>query len=149
MSVLQRVGAAALLVTHHREEALSVADRVVVLGEEAARPGTGATVLREGPPLDVYRDPRCRAVAELTGEASYLVDEEGALTLLRPEDGRFDVDAAGDAKVVARQLLGGRYALTLHTPQGEAIVESEVAEAAAPGDRGWLRRIRPGALLSP
>ncbi len=148
MAVLQRVGAAALLVTHHREEALSVADRVVVLGDEAGRPGAGATVLRQGPPLDVYRDPRSRAVAELTGEASFLVDDEGSLTVLRPEEGRFEVDPTGDATVTGRQLLGGRYALTLDTPQGRAVVEAEVSEAAAPGERGWLRRIRAGAPLN-
>jgi iron(III) transport system ATP-binding protein len=62
--ILRAAGASALLVTHDQAEALSVADRLVVLRD--------GRVEQEGTPDDVYLHPRSRWVAEFVGEADVL-----------------------------------------------------------------------------
>ncbi len=146
-AVLSDVGAAGLLVTHNRQEALAVADRVVVLGHHPDRPGGGATVLRSGPPEEVYADPRLRTVARLTGEASFLpaLGDPETTVALRPEDAEFIPDPGGDCTVSDVQFLGGRSSLTVDTPDGPVVTEVAPGEALpCPGDLGRLRRVRPG-----
>lgn len=55
----RQAGIAAVYVTHDQEEAMSLADRLVVM--QAGR------LLQVGPPVDLYRDPAHRTVAELVG----------------------------------------------------------------------------------
>ena len=98
---LQReVGITTVLVTHDQEEALTLADRIVVLNAGA--------IVQIGAPLDVYRAPRDLFVANFLGDANVLhgrvvgstlvtesgltvhlgargVDEDRAMLLLRPE----------------------------------------------------------------
>src|SRR5439155_13311053 len=68
LSLLRRLrverGLSALLVTHDRDEAFALADRVVVL--RAGR------VEQEGTPEEVYARPRSRYVARLVGTASFV-----------------------------------------------------------------------------
>lgn len=60
IAAMQRdLGFAALYVTHDQDEALELADRVVVLGE--------GRILQEGPPSEVYQQPRSVEVAEFVG----------------------------------------------------------------------------------
>jgi iron(III) transport system ATP-binding protein len=93
--ILRRAGASALLVTHDQQEALSLADVVVVLRE--------GVVEQVGPPLDVYACPASRWVAEFLGAADVLpgIARDGTVVC---ELGRFPVDAAveGDVEVVVR-----------------------------------------------
>ena len=150
--VLADVGAAALLVTHNREEALSVADRLVVLGrpETHAADAAGATVLRSGPPRDVYDDPQSRTVALLTGEASFVpsLDDPQRSVALRPHDAAFDEEADGACTIRDAQFIGGRTLLVVETPDGQIIVESTGTKPAPrPGHRGGIRRLQPGAPL--
>jgi iron(III) transport system ATP-binding protein len=146
--ILRTAGASALLVTHDQDEALSLADRVVIV-----RAGRIAQV---GPPEDVYRHPADRWVAEFLGAAVVLagtvgdgvVDtelgplphESGARgeveVLVRPE-----VIAVGPpdgpgtpARVVARSFHGHDQLLTLRLESGEQV------RSRAPGAGPW----RPG-----
>ena len=149
-TALAEVGAAGLLVTHNREEALSVADRVLVLGRPADAPEAGARVLREGPPEQVYAEPRLRAVALLTGEASFLPSETDpeVIVALRPEDARFDADPEGACEIIDVQFAGGRSSVTVDTPDGPVILEVVSGEALPRrGARGRLRRVRPGSAV--
>ncbi|MEX2501489.1 MAG: ABC transporter ATP-binding protein, partial [Trueperaceae bacterium] len=62
---LQReLGITTVIVTHDQEEAMTMADRVVVMGENR--------VQQVGPPLEVYRHPVNRFVADFLGSNNFL-----------------------------------------------------------------------------
>ncbi|WP_246165293.1 ABC transporter ATP-binding protein [Pigmentiphaga aceris] len=68
--IQRRLGISALFVTHDQEEAMQLADRVVVM--QAGR------VAQQGTPHEVYFRPNSRFVAEFLGEANFLpVTSEG------------------------------------------------------------------------
>nr|XP_061797912.1 fe(3+) ions import ATP-binding protein FbpC 1-like [Nerophis lumbriciformis] len=102
--ILRRAGATAILVTHDQEEALSIADRVVVM--HAGR------ILQSGRPEEVYQRPNCAEVARFLGDGQLLdcevrrgeavsslgrvscsLDDGPAQLLVRPED--LDLQPAG------------------------------------------------------
>ncbi len=93
--ILRRAGASALLVTHDQQEALSLADVVVLMRD--------GVVEQVGRPLDVYASPSSRWVAEFLGAADVLPGTAHDGTVVC-ELGRFPVDAAveGDVDVVVR-----------------------------------------------
>jgi iron(III) transport system ATP-binding protein len=64
MAILREAGASALLVTHDQQEALSLADVVVLM--------RGGRVQQAGAPEVVYRDPASRWVAEFLGAVDVL-----------------------------------------------------------------------------
>jgi molybdate transport system ATP-binding protein len=63
-AVLQRLGVAAVLVTHDRTEAIALGDQMAVLA--------GGRIRQVGPVLDVFRRPADLAVAESVGVESVL-----------------------------------------------------------------------------
>lgn len=72
-NIQQRVGITTILVTHDQEEALSLSDRVGILGK--------GRLQQVGSPLEVYRRPANRFVAEFIGqvnlmEANYISTEQ-------------------------------------------------------------------------
>jgi iron(III) transport system ATP-binding protein len=108
--LLRATGTTAVLVTHDREEALSVPDRVAVMLE--------GRVVQVGTPFEVYAAPADGRVARLLGEANLLPgrarggrvrfalgEVEGSLpdgpceVLVRPEALRATPDADGEARV--------------------------------------------------
>ncbi len=58
----KEVGITALFVTHDQEEAMTIADRIVVMNE--------GRIEQEGPPADVYDFPKTRFVADFIGTAN-------------------------------------------------------------------------------
>ena len=60
----QRLGITTILVTHDQEEALSMADRIVVMNQGA--------IDQIGTPSEVYRDPRTPFVADFVGKTNLL-----------------------------------------------------------------------------
>ena len=66
-AILRAAGASALLVTHDQEEALSLADEVVVMRD--------GRVEQSGTPEDLYDHPASRWVAEFLGDAEVLLGE--------------------------------------------------------------------------
>ena len=118
-AILRDVGVTAVLVTHDREEAFSLADRIALMRE--------GTVIQEGPPEELYVSPRDRWAAEFVGAANFLSGHvEGDVVktplgplphagsspaadvevLIRPEQLELRPDPAGKAKVVAREFRG-------------------------------------------
>ncbi len=78
-------GLTAIYVSHDQKEALAIGDRVVVLDSGRVR--------QAGPPLEVYRQPRSRFVAEFLGETNLMegqADGKGISTAA----GRFETAAA-------------------------------------------------------
>ena len=94
-AILRTAGVSAVLVTHDQQEALSLADQVVVMRE--------GRVEQAGPPDEIYAHPASRWVAEFLGAAEVLpATLEG--TTARCELGvfPFDGERTGDVEVVVR-----------------------------------------------
>ena len=72
--LLRGLGATAVLVTHDREEAFALADRVALLID--------GVVLRSGTPEELARDPGSRAAARFLGETNFLPAESDGATAL-------------------------------------------------------------------
>ena len=107
----QKVGVTTIMVTHDQEEALSVADRIVVMNHGA--------IEQVGTPLDIYREPASPFVADFVGKVNVLparmaggavrvgdltipfasAEERDARIYLRPEDVLARPIAPGDPHV--------------------------------------------------
>jgi iron(III) transport system ATP-binding protein len=119
LAVLRQVGVTALLVTHDREEAFFLADRIAVMRQ--------GKILQTGSAEELYRAPASRWVAEFLGAANFLpasVEDgrvltplgslpadglpggEGVEVLVRPELLELRADPGGQACVVGRQFRG-------------------------------------------
>lgn len=94
-AILREAGASALLVTHDQQEALSLADVVVVMRD--------GRVEQTGPPETIYARPASRWAAEFVGEADVLpgTADDGMVAC---ELGMFPADRAlrGEVEVVVR-----------------------------------------------
>jgi iron(III) transport system ATP-binding protein len=121
VAVLRQRNAAAVLVTHDREEALGLGDRVAVM--------SAGRVLQIDRPVEVYERPADRFVAEFLGDASFLPDESGRLVMARPHD--LAVSPGGNAVVTARRYLGTTWRYSVRLIDGTEIHSDG---ATAPGD---------------
>jgi len=154
-NILKAANAAAILVTHDQEEALSIADRVAVLRagrlEQCAAPET------------VYWQPATRFVAEFVAQANLLPatwrdgvwqtalgdfavpgGEPGgeADLALRPEDLLLYPDANGPGQILSRQFLGREYRYQVQLESGlQFVARAPLAKAISPGDRVRLAPI--------
>jgi ABC-type sulfate/molybdate transport systems ATPase subunit len=78
--LIRTAGTAALLITHSREEALGLADRVVVLAPSP----TGGQRAQLGAPAEVYLRPVSAVVAGLTGPVATVAGERRGAVLHTP-----------------------------------------------------------------
>ncbi|AMO25366.1 amino acid ABC transporter substrate-binding protein [Ramlibacter tataouinensis] len=111
----QKVGVTTIMVTHDQEEALSVADRIVVMNQGA--------IEQAGTPLDIYREPASPFVADFVGKVNVLPariaggelrvgalhlpcegEDREARVYLRPEDVLARPIAEGDAHVFDAEI---------------------------------------------
>jgi len=114
----QRLGVTTIMVTHDQEEALSMADRIVVMNHGA--------IEQVGSALDIYREPASPFVADFVGKVNVLAGtaEDGGLRVgslllqclekstpgarlrayLRPEDIVARPIAAGDSNVLEARI---------------------------------------------
>jgi iron(III) transport system ATP-binding protein len=117
--IIRPLGVTVLLVTHDREEAFSLADRIALMRDGA--------VVQEGTSEEIYFAPVSRWAAEFVGAANVLdgrvVDGfietrvgsfpangssglDAAQVLVRPELLELEPDPAGSAEVVGREFRG-------------------------------------------
>ncbi len=146
----RRLGCGMIYVTHDHVEAMSLADRILVLDR--------GRILQAGPPGDIYRHPCDSRVARMLGRPGInvlTVDEARRMGLplsgknlvgVRPESWRVTADAAGPAVAAVVEHLGPQIALVLD-------VQGIVLRATAPpslrakaGDRFRLG-VDPGELI--
>jgi iron(III) transport system ATP-binding protein len=118
-AILRAAGVTVLLVTHDREEAFSIADRIALM--------RAGTIVQSGTPEDVYFAPATEWAGQFVGAANLvpgtLVDgrvetplgpfaaPDGAAAaharvLVRPELLELQPDADGEGQVVAREFRG-------------------------------------------
>jgi iron(III) transport system ATP-binding protein len=117
--IMRPLGVTVLLVTHDREEAFSLADRIALM--------RNGRIVQEGTPEELYFSPASRWAAEFVGAANVLpgrvigglvetalgafpANGAGGLSdaqvLVRPELLELEPTAAGPAEVVAREFRG-------------------------------------------
>ncbi len=117
--IIRPLGITVVLVTHDREEAFSLADRIALMRD--------GKVVQEGTSEELYFAPVSRWAAEFVGAANVLTGSvvggrietpvgafpangasahEAAQVLLRPELLELELDPAGTAEVVAREFRG-------------------------------------------
>jgi iron(III) transport system ATP-binding protein len=117
--IIRPLGITVLLVTHDREEAFSLADRVALLRD--------GTVVQEGTAEELYFSPATRWAAEFVGAGNVLTGKvvdgrvetpigrfpangassaAAAKVLVRPELLELEPDPAGAAEVVGREFRG-------------------------------------------
>jgi iron(III) transport system ATP-binding protein len=131
----QRLGVTTIMVTHDQEEALSMADRIVVMNQGA--------IEQIGSALEIYREPASPFVADFVGKVNVLngIAEDGRLRVgskllecngcsragsvkvyLRPEDIVARPIAAGDSNVFDSRIekieFLGSYCLVRVAPDG-------------------------------
>ena len=152
--IMRPLGVTVLLVTHDREEAFSLADRIALMRD--------GTIVQEGTPEELYQAPASRWAAEFVGAANFVSGHRrgrpradgdrhvpgerrsGASTvdvLVRPELLELAPDPAGAAEVVAREFRG-------HDVFYRVAPRRRRARLAAPVERGRpprLPRLDPGA----
>ncbi len=163
--IVRQAGATALLVTHDREEALAMSDRVAVMGH--------ANVLQVGTPAEVYLRPISAEVAQMIGPCDLIsgrmdgdkvsteaglfpadggtgpVPPDGAsvTALLRPSEVELSVTGSGpDVRVRSREFRGEFTSYGLVLPSGQSIsvtrrsdepieLGSRVAVTSRPGSK--------------
>jgi iron(III) transport system ATP-binding protein len=115
IEALRHRNAAAVLVTHDREEALALGDRVAVM--------SSGRMLQIDRPDEVYERPSDRFVATFLGEASFLVDPDSPEMALmaRPHDLTLAPGGDGGDRVTARRYLGAAWRYTVRRADGSDV----------------------------
>jgi iron(III) transport system ATP-binding protein len=152
----QRLGVTTIMVTHDQEEALSLADRIVVMNQGG--------IEQVGTPQEIYQQPRSAFVADFVGKTNPLqaqwvspgrfnwhgleltCQQSSALTLgetvtlaLRPEDIVLHDNASPDgqgnnrcaAQVQDLEFLGAFCRVRVHLPQNGQSLVADVPSAQA------------------
>lgn len=142
-SLQRRVGVTAIMVTHDQEEALTMADRIVVMDH--------GHIVQIGAPLEIYQQPATPFVADFVGQMNFLpgvVSSEGVgvirsgpfalrvqdwqnhiptgsqvMLAVRPEEIRVERDHTGMSNVLltevrAVEFMGPHYRLLLRYDRG-------------------------------
>ena len=151
-AILRGVGVTGVLVTHDREEAFSLADRIALMRE--------GTVVQEGTPEQLYLTPSDRWAAEFVGAGNFLRGRvEGGVVetvlgrlphaanggagevevLVRPEQLELEPDPAGAAEVVAREFRGHDVFYRLRLDGVELVSQRPSTEVVPLGARVSIR----------
>ena len=140
-AILKAAGTSAIFVTHDREEALAISDKIAVMRQ--------GKIEQVGTPEEVYLNPESRFVAEFVTQANFLpatkeglvwLTEIGEIALpqseltanncaevktgdlmLRPEDINLIPDPDSQIVVQERQFLGREYYYGIETASGKRI----------------------------
>jgi ABC-type Fe3+/spermidine/putrescine transport system ATPase subunit len=123
IAALRRRNAAAVLITHDREEALASGDRVAVM--------SNGQLLQIGRPDELFDRPSDRFVATFLGEASFLPDPDSPelVMMARPHDLTL-IAGGGDDVITARRYLGASWRYTVQRSDGSNV---DVDLAGGPG----------------
>ena len=152
-AILRPLGVTVVLVTHDREEAFSLADRIALMRD--------GTVVQEGAPEELYLRPSSRWVAEFVGAGNFLhgrVEAGRVVTplgsfpangaagrpgpvevLVRPELLELSADPAGPAEVVGREFRGHDVFYRVLLDGVELVSHRPSTEVVALGSRVRIR----------
>jgi len=146
----KRVGITAIYVTHDREEALTLADRIAVID--------GGRVLQYGTPQEVFHRPASPFVAGFMGADNAIVLPDGARAHFRADRARLadNAEAGAPAALSLEGTIeqasylghGWRYRVRLLQPPGGPVWVDDTA-AVAEGSRTHVIVPRDALLLFP
>ena len=146
-SIQRRVGTTFVHVTHDQEEAMAIADRIVVMN--------AGKIADIGPPRDVYLAPKSLFSAVFMGEINQIAVRNGqsafgpvavgdGVLLIRPDciglSGRLPIGACTVAsttffgtyvRALVAPVMAPDMTLTLHLPQTTAVAPGDVLNLAA------------------
>ena len=120
ITALRERRTSAILVTHDRDEALLVGDRVAVMRD--------GRILQVDRPERVYEEPVDRFVAGFLGHAAFLPSEDGGVVMARPHD--LTVEAGGVDQVLAHHYLGSMWRYEVGRSDGTTVLAEVPAGAA-------------------
>jgi len=147
-AILKAAGTSAIFVTHDREEALAISDKIAVMRQ--------GKIEQIGTPEEIYLNPATRFVAEFVTQANFLpatkqgqfwtteigkfpassqqLEINTADLMIRPEDIRLVADPASQIVVRERQFLGREYYYGVETAAGKRIyARMDLSSAIAVG----------------
>jgi iron(III) transport system ATP-binding protein len=139
-SILKKLNATAIFVTHDPADALAVADRIAIL--------RGGKIEQTGTPPRIYREPANGYCARLFGPANAFPDQNGEMEWVRPERLRLHTEPAAEALPgrVERIHDSGRDREIHIRPEAAAegaedwIFFDNTDSPIQPGDKVWLSR---------
>jgi len=122
MHLQARLGLTFVIVTHDREEAMTLATRIAVMDR--------GSIVQVAPPAEIYEQPRSRFVAEFIGDVNLiegsLASRDGARATIDSVAGRLMVVDAGEAET------GARVAVAVRPEKVRISREAPAAAAAGP-----------------
>ncbi len=136
LSVLKQTNVATLMVTHDPREAMFMADRLKVMGENGQ-------ILQSGPPEEIYYNPAEEYVARLFGPMNMI---KGAIAggCLKTSFGDLPVRGLGEG-CAARVLIRPEGMILSNSGGGDGAIPVDVVEAHLLGDSSIVRiRVRDG-----
>ena len=151
-TILKLAGTSAIFVTHDREEALAIADKIAVMRK--------GKIEQVGTPEEIYLHPQSRFVGEFVTQANFLpakkkdrvwITELGEIAvsdcsiemsadegdlMLRQEDIILTRDITSNTVIVERQFLGREYHYCVETKSGKRIhARTDLDNAIAVGTK--------------
>ena len=147
--IIRPLGVTAVLVTHDREEAFSLADRIALMRD--------GKIVQEGTSEELYFAPASRWAAEFVGAGNVLTGPvadglvhtplgafpaNGNATsqvLVRPELLELELDPAGEAEVVAREFRGHDVFYRVRLNEVELVSKRPSTEVVPLGARVSIR----------
>lgn len=158
--ILKNTGTSAIFVTHDREEALSVCDRVALMRQ--------GRVEQMGTPEEIYTHPASRFVAEFVTQANFLpairkgevwetevgcfprnddsVEVDTADLMVRQEDLRLTPQENASVAIRDRQFLGREHRYCLQTPSGKELHARLAAKNSLPIGTHVALQVNPEAI---
>ncbi|MGA1863264.1 ABC transporter ATP-binding protein [Deferribacter thermophilus] len=132
--IIKKYGATALIVTHSREEAFLLADKVGVMNN--------GKILQWATPYEIYHMPANKFVATFTGEATFLrctqlndntyqtpfgviksdFNIKNPVLLIRPEDVLYQPDAPVKATIIGKEFKGPVISYKLKITTGDDLI---------------------------
>lgn len=114
-SIQKESGITSVYVTHDQEEAMAIADRIVIMKD--------GQILQTGTPREVYEAPVNRFVASFMGECNFFEDEHG-VTMCRPDTIRLSTGGMEEGTVTWIEYLGSLQKVKLNWQGRELIAEA-------------------------